>query len=108
MNTKGTKDKPNYHSRQKIKLNAVIIRQAWGKLFSILSYKLSERKSMLVKVDPSYTSQMCSRCGHIDKKSRHGKRYTCTACGYSIDADTNAAINIETRGRTKYISIGPK
>jgi len=108
MNTKGTKDKPNYHSKQKTKLNAVIIRQAWGKLFDILSYKLSDRKSMLVKVDPSYTSQTCSKCSHIDKKSRHGKRYTCTACGYSIDADTNAAINIETRGRTEYISIGPK
>jgi putative transposase len=35
------------------------------------------------KVDPQYTSQRCSNCGHIDKDSRLDQAtFICTACGY--------------------------
>jgi len=97
-NTTGTVDRPNYSSKQKTNLNQAITRQAWGQLFSILEYKLLERKSMLVKVNPMFTSQTCSVCGHVDKKSRHGEEFCCTSCGYTEDADTNAAKNIQSRG----------
>ena len=49
-------------------------------------------------VDPAYTSQTCSSCGNIDKKSRNGESYTCLSCGIMMDADHNAAINILHRG----------
>jgi len=49
-------------------------------------------------VDPAYTSQTCSRCGVLDKKSRKGEIYQCTSCGSVMDADYNAAINIHSRG----------
>jgi IS605 OrfB family transposase len=52
----------------------------------------------LVKVSPRYTSQACSSCGNIDKKSRNGENYQCLSCGYSEDADINAAINIYNKG----------
>ena len=52
----------------------------------------------LVKVSPAYTSQTCSSCGHVDKNSRQGESFDCTRCGYSLDADHNAAINIYNRG----------
>lgn len=52
----------------------------------------------MVKVLPSYTSQTCSSCGHVDKNSRNKKDFLCTSCGYSIDADINASINILNRG----------
>lgn len=52
----------------------------------------------LVKVSPAYTSQMCSNCGHIDKKSRNGENYKCASCGYEDDADVNASINIRNGG----------
>jgi putative transposase len=97
-NTSGTIDRPNYSSKQKTNLNASIVRQAWGQLFSILGYKLTERKSMLVKVDPRYTSQTCSACGNVDKRSREGEQYACVSCGHTEDADTNAAKNIKQRG----------
>jgi putative transposase len=100
-NTSGTIDRPNYSSKQKTKLNASIVRQAWGQLFNILEYKLLERKSMLVKVDPRYTSQTCSSCGHVDKRSRDGEQYACVSCGHTEDADTNAAKNIKQRGINK-------
>lgn len=37
-------------------------------------------------------------CGHIDKDSRNGENYHCVSCSYEIDADLNAAININNRG----------
>ncbi len=52
----------------------------------------------VVKVSPAYTSQQCSSCGAIHKESREGERFKCTACGYEIDADLNAAINIHNKG----------
>ena len=52
----------------------------------------------LVKVSPAYTSQTCSLCGCIDKESRNKESFRCVSCGYEIDADYNASINIRNRG----------
>ena len=49
-------------------------------------------------VEPSYTSQTCSKCGYVDKLSRDGEIYHCRHCGLIIDADYNASINILHRG----------
>lgn len=48
-------------------------------------------------VDPKYTSQMCSSCGHIDKKNRSRETFRCLSCGYEDNADVNAARNILER-----------
>lgn len=45
-------------------------------------------------VPACYTSQRCSHCGEIHKESRKGEKYECISCGCSLDADTNASINI--------------
>ena len=61
--------------------------------------RLSEEEGFsLIKVNPAYTSQTCSNCGSINKKSRIGEDFKCIDCGYKIDADYNAAINILHRG----------
>ncbi len=57
-----------------------------------------ENGILLTKVNPAYTSQTCSNCGCIDKKSRKGELYQCQHCGYVNDADINAAINISRMG----------
>lgn len=51
-------------------------------------------------VECAYTSQKCSRCGHIDKSARQGKIYTCVRneCGMILDADTNASKNVLSLG----------
>jgi putative transposase len=51
-----------------------------------------------VRVNPAYTSQTCSLCGHVDRASRMGEAYCCTRCGMKMDADVNAAKNILMRG----------
>lgn len=56
------------------------------------------RKGFLVhKVDPSYTSQTCSKCGFVHRSNRNGEVFRCTKCGYTSDADYNASLNILTR-----------
>jgi transposase len=46
-------------------------------------------------VRPAYTSQQCSACGHIAAGSRESQAlFRCVACGYTLNADVNAARNI--------------
>ena len=48
-------------------------------------------------VDPAYTSKICSKCHNIHDDNRKGKRFTCTVCKYTADADHNASLNIRER-----------
>lgn len=51
------------------------------------------------KIDPMYTSQMCSRCGFISHENRKNQSdFHCVACGYRKNADHNAAMNISKKG----------
>ncbi|NEO80498.1 transposase [Moorena sp. SIO4G3] len=49
-----------------------------------------------VAVNPAYTSQNCSDCGEVVKKSLSTRTHTCK-CGCQLDRDHNAAINILKR-----------
>ncbi|NEO72264.1 transposase [Moorena sp. SIO3H5] len=49
-----------------------------------------------VAVNPAYTSQNCSNCGEVVKKSLSTRTHTCK-CGCELDRDHNAAINILKR-----------
>ena len=53
---------------------------------------------LLIKVNPAYTSQTCSKCGEIHKESRIGEDFKCVSCNMELDADINAARNILQRG----------
>ena len=46
-----------------------------------------------VAVNPAYTSQKCSSCGTLIKKSLSTRTHIC-GCGFVLDRDWNAAINI--------------
>jgi predicted transposase len=52
-----------------------------------------------IEVDSAYTSQTCSNCGHCDSKNRNGSNFECQSCGYSMNADKNAARNIAARAK---------
>lgn len=71
---------------------------AFHQLRSFLDYKARRAGVPLAAVDPKYTSQQCSRCGHIDKANRPNQStFSCVSCGHSASADTNAAVNIAAR-----------
>ena len=67
---------------------------SWGAFFEMLSYK-----TKVIKVNPVYTSQTCSCCGHVDKDNRKSQdKFKCTSCGHTENADFNAAKNISKAG----------
>jgi len=46
------------------------------------------------EINPTYTSQRCSKCGWTRKRNRKGKQFVCNACGFTCDADVNGSRNI--------------
>lgn len=67
-------------------------------LRSFLEYKSELLGVVLQVVNPRYTSQACSRCGHCDKSNRSTRDdFLCSSCGYAVPADWNAAVNIAAR-----------
>ena len=67
---------------------------AWSAFFSMLSAKAEEAGRQFVKVNPAYTSQDCSRCGHRQKMPLSERVYHCPCCLLSLDRDLNASQNI--------------
>ena len=64
-----------------------------------IEYKAKAAGVQVIYVDPRNTSRTCSKCGHIDKKSRKDQEhFVCSACGHALNADINAALNIARRG----------
>jgi transposase len=89
---KGTAEAPGRNVRQKAGLNRGIRRSAWGIMVRRLEDKAPGR---VEKVPAAFTSQRCSVCGRVDRKSRESQAvFRCTACGYACNADVNAARNI--------------
>jgi transposase len=89
---KGTADKPGRNVTQKAGLNRAILAQGWG----LLRRRTGDKAPGRVQDVPApYTSLRCNACGWIDKKSRKNQAdYCCSSCGFTCNADTNAAINV--------------
>ena len=95
---KGTIEQPGTNVRQKSGLNRSILKQCWGLLAILLSYKLA---GGIVWVAAQYTSQKCCPCGFVGKENRRGRRFICGRCGHENHADCNAGANIEEAGLEK-------
>ena len=100
---RGTLAAPGRNVRQKAGLNRGILKAGWTLLLTRLEHKASGR---VVKVDPAYTSQMCSACGQVDANSRESQAlFVCTACAFAEHADVNAACNIRDRAASTASTI---
>ena len=75
---------------------------AWGQFAALIVCKAVWAGRRCSEVDPRYTSQDCSGCGHRKTDLTLADRlYHCLACGLVIDRDLNAALNILARGRVR-------
>lgn len=70
---------------------------AWWRLLTLLQYKAESAGVVIELVDPKYTSQMCSNCWVIVKKTLATRIHKCE-CWYIEDRDINASINILKKG----------
>lgn len=92
---KGSIENPNMRASAKSGLNRSILQQSWGKFFELLEYKLKRNGGELIKVNPKFTSQKCSNCGHISKENRLKQaEFICVKCHATFNADYNASVNI--------------
>ncbi len=67
----------------------------FNQLRSMIDYKAKLLGVPVLYINPAYTSQKCSKCGHTHEENRLTQsEFKCTSCGYSENADLNAAINI--------------
>jgi putative transposase len=63
-------------------------------------YKAKKAGISAVVVDPHYTSQTCSGCGYCHKSNRPNQStFKCGLCGFTLNADHNAAKVISYLGR---------
>ncbi len=70
----------------------------FGKVFGVVT----------VAVLPHYTSQNCSNCGKVVKKTLSTRTHTCPHCGHTQDRDWNAARNILEKALRTAGHVGTK
>ena len=72
----------------------------YGMFLGMLRYKLSDRGKYLIRVDKWFpSSQICHHCGKIHPEMKDLKiRVMDCSCGYHINRDQNAALNILSEG----------
>lgn len=77
---------------------------AYYDLQSKIEQKAKEAGIAVRKINPKYTSQRCHKCGHISAENRKTQAdFVCEKCGYSTNADFNAAKNIALKDIEKVI-----
>jgi putative transposase len=70
----------------------------WAQFTTILAGKAESAGREFAKVDPRGTSQDCSGCGTLVRKTLSVRVHACPECGLVMDRDHNAAINVLRRG----------
>jgi IS605 OrfB family transposase len=91
----------NYKTKFKRRLNKNMRRSlgSWNYRYWLnrLQQATEENRVSFRSVPSAYTSQRCSKCGHIERGNRKGEVFKCLKCDHSENADINAAINILQR-----------
>lgn len=74
---RGTVEEPGKNVEQKAGLNRSIGQEAWGRMGTMLTYKLAHRGGTLHKVPAPGTSLRCSACGFTTPGSRRTRPRSC-------------------------------
>jgi len=71
----------------------------WGTFISWVKAYGVAHHIHVIAVAPHFTSQECSACGTLVKKSLSVRTHICPSCGFVLDRDHNAALNILAKAR---------
>ncbi|ERG97221.1 RNA-guided endonuclease TnpB family protein [Haloquadratum walsbyi] len=74
---------------------------AWDTFTTMLEYKCKREGTHFVEVEPAGTTKECASCSVETKKPLCVREHSCPACGFEMDRDANAAINILSRSFKK-------
>lgn len=65
----------------------------FNRLQKAIEYKALWEGIPTVYIDPYHSSQICSKCGELNKRTKH--IYKCKSCGFEANADYNAGRNLQ-------------
>ncbi|SKA89193.1 putative transposase [Caloramator quimbayensis] len=84
------------------KLSKSVQEQAFYEFKRQMEYKCELSGIKFILADRFYpSSKTCSRCGSIkDNLSLSERVFVCDKCGYVIDRDLNASINLKNYGKS--------
>ena len=81
---------------------------AWSQFLHMLEYKAERAGTLVVRIKPNGTSQICSgpNCGRVVPKTLSDRQHACPHCGFTAPRDVNAALNILRLGFEQAASRG--
>jgi len=65
----------------------------FSRLQKVIEYKALWEGIPVIYIDPYHSSQICSKCGELNKRIKH--TYKCKSCGFECNSDYNAGRNLQ-------------
>ncbi|MFC7198991.1 RNA-guided endonuclease InsQ/TnpB family protein [Halospeciosus flavus] len=73
----------------------------WRDFITILEHHGEKNGCHVVSVNPRGTTKECASCGVETRKPLWVREHSCPACGFELDRDWNASLNVLSRGLAK-------
>nr|WP_233340440.1 transposase [Haloprofundus sp. MHR1] len=93
LNVKGLLESPE-NARNKAEVG-------WRDFITILEHHGEKNGCHVVQVNPRGTTKECASCGVETRKLLWVREHSCPTCGFELDRDWNAALNVRSRGLKK-------
>lgn len=91
------------NKRRNKAVRTLINNWSYFQLEQFLIYKAAARGIFVEYIDARYTSQRCSKCGHIERSNRKQDSFCCKQCNFKLNSDLNASRNIVIKALDSYM-----
>jgi putative transposase len=73
----------------------------WRDFITILEHHGDKNACHVEEINPRGTTKECSSCGVETRKPVWVREHSCPSCGFELDRDWNASLNVLARGLSK-------